>query len=51
MLILPQRHRGIQACIPSLATMSGGDGMDSVLEYMLPNVCGLRWPCSIMTGA
>jgi hypothetical protein len=34
MLIPWQSHRDPKACIPGIA-MSGGDGMDSTLEYVL----------------
>jgi hypothetical protein len=37
--------------LPSLATMSGGDGMVSALEYMLSATRGLLWPRSVVTGA
>jgi hypothetical protein len=40
MFILCQSHQGIYAYIPGLATMSGGDGMDLALEYMLS---GAHW--------
>jgi hypothetical protein len=35
MFNLCQSHHGVWACIPGLAATSGGDGMDSALEYML----------------
>jgi hypothetical protein len=31
--------------------MSGGDGMDSTLKYMLLDACGLLWPRPIVPGA
>jgi hypothetical protein len=51
MLILCQSHHGIEACILGLATTSGGDGMNSTLEYMLSSACGLQWPHPIVPGA
>jgi hypothetical protein len=50
-LILCQNHHGVYACTPDLATMSGGDGMDSKLEYMLSGASGILWPCPVVTGA
>jgi hypothetical protein len=43
MFTLCQSHHGDYACIPSLATKSGGDGMHLVLEYMLLDARGLLW--------
>jgi hypothetical protein len=37
--------------MPGLATTSGGDGIDSALEYMLSDVCELLWLRPIMRGA
>jgi hypothetical protein len=37
-------------CIHGLATTSGGDGMDSALEYMLSHARGLLWPRPIIPG-
>jgi hypothetical protein len=51
MFTLCQSYHGIWACVPGLATTSGGDGMDSALEYMLSDACGLFWPCPVVTGA
>jgi hypothetical protein len=34
-----------------LDTMSGGDGMDSTLEYMLSGVCGFLWSRPIVPRA
>jgi hypothetical protein len=51
MLILCQSLHGIQACIPSLATVLGGDGTGSALEYTLSDARGLLWPCPIVPGA
>jgi hypothetical protein len=39
MLIPWQSHHDILVCIPGLA-MSGDDGMDSTLEYILSDACG-----------
>jgi hypothetical protein len=50
-LILYQSHHGVYACILGLATMSGGDGMDSTLKYMLSGVHELMWPHPVVPGA
>jgi hypothetical protein len=48
-LIPWQSHYDICACIPGLA-MSGGDGMDSTLEYILSDAHGLLRLCPFMPG-
>jgi hypothetical protein len=50
-LILCQSHHGVYACILSLATMSGNDGMDLAHKYMMSGVRGLLWPQPIVPGA
>jgi hypothetical protein len=41
MLIPWQSHHGVEACIPGLSALSGGDGTKSVLEYILSDACRL----------
>jgi hypothetical protein len=51
MFTLCQSHHGIWACIPGLATTSGGDGTNLTLEYMFSDACGLLWSHLIVIGA
>jgi hypothetical protein len=51
MFTLCQSHCDILACIPGLATTSGGDGMDLALKYMRSDAHGLLHPRPIVTGA
>jgi hypothetical protein len=50
MLILCQSHHVNWACTHGIATMSGGDGMDLALKYVLSCTRGLLWPCPIVPG-
>jgi hypothetical protein len=49
-LILYQSYHGVQACILGLAATLGDDGMDSALEYLLPDACGLLRLCPVVPG-
>jgi hypothetical protein len=49
MLIPWQSHHDPSACTPSIA-MSGGDGMDSTLEYILSNERGFLLLCPFLPG-
>jgi hypothetical protein len=49
MLIRWQSYHDPEVCIPGIA-MSGGDGMDSTLEYILSDVHGFLLLCPFMLG-
>jgi hypothetical protein len=50
-IFLPQQsHHGAQACILGVAATSSGDGMDTTVEYILFNACGLLRLCPFMSG-
>jgi hypothetical protein len=51
MFTLCQSQHDIYACIPGLATTSGGDGMESTLESMVLEMSELLWPHPVVTGA
>jgi hypothetical protein len=51
MLIPWQNHHDIYVCTPDLAAMSGCDGIDFVLEYILLDVHGFLQLCPFMPSA
>jgi hypothetical protein len=46
-----QSHHYTSACILDLAATSGGDEMDSTLEYILSDACGFLWLRPFVPGA